>query len=131
MDWYSEQVATFGDRLAGARESAGMKQKELARNLGVKKDVIVAWENDAKEPRANRLPILAGLLGVSLSWLLTGRGQGPDGPSDAIAPGATIESPDDLLSEIRHLRNVMLDAAERLADLERRVMSSPRTNTDD
>ena len=36
QDWYSEDAATFGDRVAGAREQAGMTQKQLAKRLGVR-----------------------------------------------------------------------------------------------
>ena len=59
-DWYGPESATFGDRLAGAREAAGMTQAELARRLGVKKATIADWENDLSEPRANRLSMMAG-----------------------------------------------------------------------
>ena len=34
-DWYGEASATFGDRLAGAREAAGLSQEALAAKLGV------------------------------------------------------------------------------------------------
>ncbi|MEZ5913851.1 MAG: helix-turn-helix transcriptional regulator, partial [Paracoccaceae bacterium] len=34
-NWYSEEAATFGDRLAAAREAAGLSQAELAQRLGV------------------------------------------------------------------------------------------------
>lgn len=35
-DWFDPDATTFGDRLAGAREAAGMTQKEMAQRLGVK-----------------------------------------------------------------------------------------------
>ena len=35
-DWFSEETATFGDRLAGAREGAGLSQKDLASRVGVR-----------------------------------------------------------------------------------------------
>ncbi|MDP5362418.1 MAG: helix-turn-helix domain-containing protein, partial [Paracoccaceae bacterium] len=82
LGWFSEETATFGDRLAGAREAAGMDQKALAEKLGVKTNVISGWENDLKEPRANRLQMVSGILGVSITWLLTGEGDGPDAPDD-------------------------------------------------
>ena len=34
-DWFGPDAATFGDRVAGAREAAGMTQAQLARRLGV------------------------------------------------------------------------------------------------
>lgn len=79
-EYFGEDAATLGDRLAAARQRAGLTQTELALRLGVGKKVISAWENDRSEPRANRLSLLAGLLGVSVSWLLTGAGEGVEAP---------------------------------------------------
>ena len=43
-DWFGPETATFGDRVAGAREARGMSQSQLARRLGVKKETLVGWE---------------------------------------------------------------------------------------
>ena len=32
-NWYAEDAATFGDRLAAAREAAGLTQAELAKRI--------------------------------------------------------------------------------------------------
>lgn len=118
-DWFSEDTATFGDRLAAAREGAGLSQGDLAARIGVRKAVLEAWEEDTKEPRANRLQMLSGMLGVSLSWLLTGRGEGPEEPSE----DATPVDPDiaSMLIEMRALRTQMTQSTERLARLEKRL----------
>ncbi len=117
-NWYSEETATFGDRLAGAREAMGLTQKELAQRLGVRTKVIEGWEEDLKEPRANRLQMLAGMLNVSLMWLLTGEGDGIDAPD--MQPAMSAESAA-LLPEIRQIRTEMSDLAERLGRLESRL----------
>lgn len=119
--WYSEETATFGDRLAGAREAAALTQGALAGKLGVKTATLAAWENDLKEPRANRLQMLSGLLGVSLSWLLTGQGDGPQAPVDGEPMAADLV---DLLAEMRGLRTQMAQSAEKLAQLEKRLRAS-------
>lgn len=119
--WYSEEIATFGDRLAGAREAAGLSQKELATQIGVKTDVIRAWEEDRKEPRANRLQMLSGLLGISLSWLLTGEGEGLDAPSDASEISEDVSA---LLAEFRGLRAQLVQTSEKLGQLEKRLRST-------
>ncbi|WP_372439873.1 helix-turn-helix domain-containing protein [Sulfitobacter mediterraneus] len=75
-DWYGPETATFGDRLAAAREMSELTQDQLARRLGVKVGTLRNWENDVAEPRANRLQMLAGLLNVSISWLLLGESEG-------------------------------------------------------
>jgi DNA-binding transcriptional regulator YiaG len=45
-DWYSNETATFGDRVAGAREALQLSQNELAKRLGVKVKTVRGWEND-------------------------------------------------------------------------------------
>lgn len=114
--WYGPEQATFGDRLAAAREQAGMDQAKLSRRLGVKQATLRKWEEDLAEPRANRLQMLAGLLNVSVVWLLTGEGDGPDGPpADAPLP----DSARDLLLEVREMKSEMTRAAQRLGRLEK------------
>ena len=78
--WYGPQSATFGDRVAAAREQSGMTQKELARRIGVRASTVRKWEEDLAEPRANRLSMMAGMLNVSMMWLINGEGVGMDAP---------------------------------------------------
>ncbi len=113
--WYSENAATFGDRLAGARDAAGMSQKNLATKIGVKVSTLDAWENDLREPRANRLQMLSGMLNVSLRWLLTGVGAGPDGPDIETPIAADVNA---VLVEMRVVRTQMAEAAVKLGQLE-------------
>jgi len=116
--WYSAESSTFGDRLAGAREAAGMSQTDLAKRLGVKVKTVGSWENDLLEPRANRLQMLAGLLNVSIMWLLTGKGDGVDPPEDAQALPPDVVA---LLAEIRQIKGEFARNAERLGRLEKRL----------
>lgn len=115
-NWYSDEAATFGDRLAAAREAAGMNQKELAKRLGVKVKTLSAWENDVTEPRANRLQLISGLLNVSLGWLLTGEGEGVEAPDGEGALAADAQA---LLLELREVRGDISDAMKRLVKLEK------------
>ncbi len=117
-DWYGPESATFGDRLAGAREAAGMTQAELARRLGVKKTTIVDWENDLSEPRANRLSMMAGLVNVSIMWLLTGEGDGMDAPVEEGEGGMELST---AVAELRAIRGEMRVCAERAARLEKKM----------
>ena len=118
-DWYAEDAATFGDRLAAAREMASLSQADLAKRLGVKASVIRAWEEDLKEPRANRLQMLCGMLSVSIPWLLTGDGDGVDGPvGDDAAMDQDLKT---ILADMRTLRAEMTRSADRLALLEKRL----------
>ena len=117
-NWYGPETATFGDRVAGAREAAGLKQIELARKLGVKKDTVLAWEEDRSEPRANKLTMLAGVLNVSIKWLLTGEGEGVASPADEGHSGRDLSS---ALAELRNLRQELAAAETRAGALEARL----------
>ena len=118
QNWYSEGTATFGDRLAAARDVAQLTQKELAQRVGIKVSTLRNWEEDLSEPRANRLSILSGILGVSLRWLLTAEGEGLLAP-DENAPIASDLSA--ILMELRAVRAQMKQSTERLALLEKRL----------
>lgn len=117
-NWYAEDVATFGDRLAGAREAAGLSQEDLAKRLGVRLSSIKAWEDDSSEPRANRLQMMAGMLNVSIRWLLTGEGEGLDGPTDARPLGTEAK---EALKELARMRTQMLAMAQEMGQLEKRL----------
>ncbi|MEW2913786.1 helix-turn-helix transcriptional regulator [Leisingera sp. JC11] len=117
-DWYGPDAATFGDRVAAAREAAGMTQGQLARRIGVKKSTLSAWERDLSEPRANKLTMLAGLLNVSMSWLLTGEGEGMTEPAPLELEAGDFTS---VLNELRSLRSEMRQNAERAARLEKKL----------
>ncbi|MDO5613694.1 MAG: helix-turn-helix transcriptional regulator [Paracoccus sp. (in: a-proteobacteria)] len=111
-DWYADDKATLGDRITAAREAAGLERRELAQQLGVRLRTLRAWEDDEREPRANHVQMLAGMLGVSLIWLMTGRGEGP-----------ALASPDGsnaaALAELRALRQMLRAAEARMARLEK------------
>ncbi len=117
-NWYSEDAATFGDRLVGAREAMGMSQADLARRLGVKLKTVGAWEQDLSEPRANKLQMLAGVLNVSIMWLLNGEGDGIDGPDNEAALPADVAN---LLSDIRQVKLEVSALGGRLGRLEKRL----------
>jgi len=118
FDWFGPDAATFGDRVAGAREAAGMTQAQLARRLGVKKSTLSGWEQDLSEPRANKLSMMAGLVNVSIMWLLTGEGDGMTGPA-VDTQGAPDFS--GILAELREIRAAMRANTERTARLEKKL----------
>ncbi|MFD1510693.1 helix-turn-helix domain-containing protein [Lacimonas salitolerans] len=125
-DWYGPDAATFGDRLAAARDAAGMTQKQLSKRLGVKHSTLDAWENDLSEPRANRLSMLAGILNVSIVWLLTGEGDGLTAPEDESTIPPEIN---DLLIEIRDLKTQITASADRLGRLEKKLRLTLKSGT--
>ena len=120
-DWYSDETATFGDRLAGARDAMGLSQKDLAAQIGVKLRTILDWENDLNDPRANKLQMLSGVLNVSIVWLLTGVGEGVESPQ--IKTNAPAEA---ILDEMRGVRGQISELTNQLGVLEGRLRSSLR-----
>lgn len=121
-DWYSEEAATFGDRVAAAREALAMTEEDLSRRLGIKTATLRRWENDLAEPRANKLQMLSGVLNVSLRWLLTGEGEDIEAPTEAtLSPEVSV-----LFREFRSLRADMQRSIERMGILEKRLRSALR-----
>jgi len=114
-DWYGPDAATFGDRVAAARESSGMTQGQLARRMGVKKSTLIGWEQDLSEPRANKLSTLSGILNVSMSWLLTGEGDELSAPNEDTL-GEDMAA---IARELRSLREDLRQQAERAGRLEK------------
>ena len=125
MDWYGPDKATFGDRLVAAREKANLSQQDLAKRLGVKNSTIKSWENDNSEPRANRLSMLAGLLNVSITWLISAEGSGVE------APEKSDEMSNDLLDalkELTALRVNLLKNIDKINNIEKKLRASGKLN---
>lgn len=119
--WFDEDIATFGDRLTAAREKIGLSQRELAARLGVRLATLRNWEEDQAMPRGNRLQMLAGMLGVSLTWLIAAQGEGVTAPDDPGTPPLRAA-----LAEVRALRAQFAATSERLAVLESRLATAAR-----
>ena len=117
FDWFGPDAATFGDRVVGARENSNMTQGQLSRRLGIKLATLQAWEEDRSEPRANKLQMLSGMLNVSLPWLLSGQGIGPDEPiQEPVHNDISI-----ILLEMRSIKTQMNQTADRLSRLEKQL----------
>lgn len=73
----------LGERIAQARQQAGLTQKQLAERLGVTQRVVTYWEREAVGLRADQLSNLAEALEVSSDYFLgrenKRRGNGPAG----------------------------------------------------
>lgn len=107
---------TLGGRLSRARDAKSMSVSEVAGRIGVKPQTIAAWESDRSEPRANRLVMLAGFLGVTPTWLMHGIGQSP---VESVTRGdASI-----LTVELQVLKNDHERLGQRIEQLENVVAS--------
>ena len=61
---------TFAERLAILRKRAGIKQEDLAVEIGVSIDSIRRWEGGKQEPRVSELIRLADALGIRINELV-------------------------------------------------------------
>lgn len=67
-----------GRRMRLARELAGVPARALSLAAGASPSIVNQIEiGRVESPSANLLNAIAGLLGISLDWLVTGRGKGP------------------------------------------------------
>lgn len=73
-----DTLDTLGGRLALAREALGMSISELAAQLAIPAPSLQYWEGDRAAPSLHHLMRIAALVDVSLSWLATGQGHGPN-----------------------------------------------------
>ncbi len=117
---FSEDAATFGDRIVAARDAMGMTSAQLARRMGIKPATLQSWENDRSEPRANKLQMLAGLLNVSMVWLMSGEGPGMRTVLPGEAPNGDWQS---LIDEVRAIREAQSELVLRTRRLERRLLA--------
>lgn len=102
---------TLGGRIWRARDATGLSTKELASKLGVRSDTISSWERDRAEPRANRLFMLAGVLGVTPAWLMAGIGRAPD-DSTGDASGDELRKQLDLVKKLHDQTAEAISALE-------------------
>jgi HTH-type transcriptional regulator, cell division transcriptional repressor len=113
---FTDDTATLGDRLTLAREAAGLDPGQLAQRIGVRPQTLRNWEEDRAEPRANRLQMLAGMLNVSMIWLMSGEGEVPRAVNLSDGPAAG-----DVLAELRRIHHDQRQIAGRMSRLEKRL----------
>ena len=117
-EYFANESSTFGDRIIAAREAVGLSQSELARKLGVQLKTVKKWEEDLADPRANKLQMIAGLLNVSITWLLMGHGTGLEGPLTVNDLSADMN---EILVELRHTKSEFSRLTQQLDSLEKRL----------
>ena len=125
MDWYGPDKATSGDRLVAAREKSNLSQQDLAKRLGVKNSTIKSWENDNSEPSANRLSMRAGLLNVSITWLISAEGSGVEGPDKSYQMSEDLQ---ESLKELIALKVNLLKNVDRINIIEKKLRASGKLN---
>lgn len=72
-------LVALGLRLRVARQIAGLSQDELAKEIGLLRRAVMKWESGTTgEPGVFGIARAADRLGVSVDWLVSGKGNGPN-----------------------------------------------------
>ncbi|QPC87607.1 helix-turn-helix domain-containing protein [Mesorhizobium sp. NBSH29] len=114
MNIYEEipDLDTIGGRISRARDAAGLSVKEIAWQLGVKIATINAWESDRSLPGSHRMNRLAGMMGVSISWLLHGVGTAP-------AEANSEQTVDNVTSQLEKLKLLHVETGELIGRIQK------------
>ena len=68
-----KNTSLIGNRIREERERIGKSRNELADRLGLSLSTLQLWETNEREPQASMIIVIAKELGVSPSYLLTGK----------------------------------------------------------
>jgi transcriptional regulator with XRE-family HTH domain len=63
----------MGTRIAALRKAAGMNQTQLAKLLKISPSAVGMYEQGRREPSVDTLAAIAGIFGVSIDFLVTGK----------------------------------------------------------
>ncbi|MEQ8441901.1 MAG: helix-turn-helix transcriptional regulator [Alphaproteobacteria bacterium] len=100
-------------RIREAREARNWTIEQFAQRIGVTPDTVADWESGDRDPRSNRIIMLAGVLGVSAHWLLDG--------SDAFAPTDDADPKVTMQAQVDAMRVKLAEVQQMLDDLERQI----------
>ncbi len=107
-----DEAHQLGARIVEARTAMGLSGDELAHRLGVTPSTMDEWESGDQRLRSDRLVKVAGILGVSLSWLMMGHG---------VEPSARDTELESIRSDLRATQARLADALGELATLDVRL----------
>lgn len=114
---------TLGGRITRARDLAALTLEDAASHIGVTAETLAEWETDRSEPRANKVMTLAGVLGVSPAWLISGAGDAPQSQGMSVAI-------DEMKGEINRLRELAVQVTTSAETLESRLETLTRAAHD-
>lgn len=119
----NDDGTAISGRIRQAREALGLSEQDLANRLGVTAETVTEWESGGRDPRSNRVIMLAGVLGVSAHWLLDGSAD--VGPSERSGPAASLRAQlESVRMKISELESLIDDMESQLDDLDAESPSS-------
>jgi len=104
------EAIALGNRIAAAREEADMSVLDVSRLVAVAPDTYKKWENGTKQPRANKLVMLSGVLNVVPAWLL----EGDDDFLQNLDRDQKIVQLNQRISQLRSMQNRMITMLDEL-----------------
>lgn len=113
----TDDFDTLGGRLSRARDAKSLSLTQVAKLAGVDVRTLETWENDRAVPRSNRLAMLAGILGISPTWLLFGRGASP-------AQDCTHTDVDSIKLQLNQLKGQLQKVSTAVENVEESLMSA-------
>ena len=108
---------TMGSRIQKAREARGLTISQLARRTGILSKTLHNWETDRSEPRANKLPLLAGVLSIPPLWLLNG-----EGSSLELCVTVNTDETANLQGKVDHLIELHQQSSRLMFEIQSEVM---------
>ena len=109
-----DEPQQIGARIVEARVAAGLTIEDIATRIGVKRSTVAKWESGERSPRGHRVSKLAGMLGVSISWILMGRG---------VEPAHSTTEIEQIRGDLDAVRARLDDVVNELAVLDQRLAS--------
>ena len=111
--------STLGGRIEQARSELGLTSKQLATRIGVRVSTVENWESDRSEPRSNKLTMLAGVLNVSVLWLLSGEAAGQTVVRPFTETGAIGQKLERALAIQQELATLLFEVSADVARLQK------------
>lgn len=109
---------TLGHRIKTRRQQMDLSTAALARRAGVTRETLAAWESGQSEPRANKLLMLAGILGTNVGWLLEGDESCGPSPSPTNDVAALREQVGQMRGLVENLSTMLESLQQRVDELE-------------
>jgi transcriptional regulator with XRE-family HTH domain len=104
------ELGEVSRRIKELRNSADLKQYEVAAKLNVPPRTYQSWENGEVETDRENYAKIGGLLGASANWILFGQEDEPLVEAEPVNPGAPSES--DAVADLRARIDELLEVSE-------------------
>ncbi len=90
--------------------------EQAADQVGVTSQIWMDWECDRAAPESYHMPLMTGILGIGLPWLVTGQGPGP-------TPFVSASDVDEIRRELHTATVDAVHAQNRVQELLRQLQN--------